>query len=260
MLEVMPLSLDQYTRMIATGILGEDDPIEMLEGYLIGKDQGMGQARPQPGVMPPDPPRLAGLMEVWPLTLDQYERMIAAGIINEDDAVELLEGYLVATDRGRGPGMPPAPEHASATRRLNRRLAKALSDAWVISCQDPIRLGPPHVAGAASEPQPDVAVAIGPEDRYDHQHPGPPELRLIAEVADSTLVSDRRYKTQLYAEAGIPLYWIVNLVDRRLEVYTDPDPAAGAYRSQEVLTEDQAVVLAWEGLAPLPFQVREFLP
>lgn len=258
--EIVPLSLDQYHRMIAAGILPEGAPCELLEGYVLGKDRGLGQARPHPCVMPKDPPRLAGLAELWPLSLDQYHRMIATGILGEDDPVELLEGYLVAKDYGRGPGMPPAPEHASATGRLNRRLTKTLPDTWVVRCQDPIQLGPAGVAGAGSEPQPDVAVAQGPESRYDSHHPGPGELCLVAEVSDTTLSRDRGDKAEIYASAGISLYWIVNLVDRCLEVYSDPDPATGQYRSQQTLAEDQQVVLSWPGLAPVTFAVKDFLP
>src|SRR5437667_12554052 len=91
-LEVVPMSIDQYERMIEAGILGEDAPIEFLEGYLVGKDQGLGQARPEPSVMPEKPPRYAGQLELWPLSIDQYERMIAEGILDEDDPLELSEG------------------------------------------------------------------------------------------------------------------------------------------------------------------------
>src|ERR1051326_4980874 len=101
--------------------------------------------------MPEDPPRLGGVAELWPLSLDQYHRMIAAGILDEDDRIELLDGYLVAKDSGRGPGMPPGPEHASATSRVNRRLSRTLPETWVVRCQDPIHIGPSAVAGAGSE-------------------------------------------------------------------------------------------------------------
>ncbi len=260
MLDVVPLSLDQYHRMIDAGILENGTPIELLEGYLIGKDRGLGQERPQPCRMLADPPRLAGLMEVWPLSIEQYERMLAEGILGEDDPIELLEGYLVATDRGRGPGMGVGPEHASATSQLTRRLSRTLPETWVVRCQDPIGLGPAEVAGAGSEPQPDVAVAQGPDSRYVQRHPGPEDLRLVVEVADSSLSTDRDIKGKSYASASIPLYWIVNLVDRQLEVYSDPDPAAGQYRSRQVLSENQQVVLGWEGLAPITLQVKDLLP
>ncbi len=205
-------------------------------------------------------PRLRGLLDILPLSIDQYERMIAEGILGEDDAIELLEGHLVAIDRGGGPGMPPNPEHSSATGRLNRRLTRVLPDAWLVRCQDSIRLSPSGEIGAGTEPQPDIFVIRGPESRYDHCRPGAEDLQLIIEVSESSLASDREYKGELYAAAGIPRYWIVNLVDRQLEIYSDPDPAKGQYRSCEILTENQQVVLCWEGLDPITFSVKEFLP
>src|SRR5438045_1492508 len=114
-------------------------------------------------------PRLRGLLEVMPLSLAQYERMIADGILGEDEPLELLEGYIIGIDRGGGPGMPPNPEHSSATARVNRRFTKALPDPWLVRCQDPIRLSPLDAPGAGTEPQPDVFVIRGPESRFDHR-------------------------------------------------------------------------------------------
>lgn len=119
---------------------------------------------------------------------------------------------------------------------------------------------PLTVAGRGSEPEPDVAVAQGPEARYDDHHPRSEELYLLVEVAASSLAEDRNYKAWLYATAGIPRYWIVNLVDRQLEVYSDPDLAVGQYRSRQILREDQEVVLHWQGLAPVTILVKDLLP
>jgi Uma2 family endonuclease len=260
MLEIWPLSAEQYEQMMATGILAVEDPVEFVDGYLVRKDPSLDQSRPQLGDGRDGTPCYAGRWELWPLSSDQYERMISEGILGEDDAIELLDGYLVALDRGGGPGMPPNPEHSSSTGRLNRRLTRALPDPWLVRCQDPVRLGPAGVTGAGMEPQPDVFVIQGPEDRYAHRRPGPEDLRLIVEVSETSLASDRDYKQTRNATAGIPLYWIVNLVDRQLEVYSDPDPATGQYRSREILTEDQQVVLRWEGLTPITFAVKNFLP
>ena len=90
-LEVVPLSINQYERMIETGILGEDDPIELLEGYMVGMDKGLGQARPEPCLKPEKPPRYAGQLELWPLSIDQYERMIAEGILGD----KLRESHVI---------------------------------------------------------------------------------------------------------------------------------------------------------------------
>jgi Uma2 family endonuclease len=259
-LEIVPLSVVQYERMIELGILGEDDPIELLNGYMVGLDRGLGQARPEPSVMPKDPPRLAGLLELWPLSVEQFERMIAAGILGEDDPIELLQGYMVALDRGGGPGMPPGPKHALTTDRVTKQLTKKLPEPWVVRGQNPIRLGQISIPGASSEPEPAVAVVRGPDTRFAEHLPGPEDIRLLVEVSDSSLSSDREFKGEWYAKAGIPLYWIVNLIDRQLEVYSDPDPGTGKYRSRVILGEDQQVVLQWEGLEPITFSVKDFLP
>lgn len=216
----------------------------------------LSAAAPSP---PPHAPRLPGGGIVWPLTLDQYHRMIAAGILGEDDPVELIDGYLVAKDRGRGPGMGHGPQHAWGVGRAGELLSRTLIG-LVIRCQLPITLPPPGPAPGGSEPEPDIVVADGPEHRYVDHHPGPGEIRLVTEVADSSLAFDRRQKAPLYAAANIPLYWIINLTDRQLEVYSAPDPAAAQYRSRQVLTEDQQAVLSWPGLAPVTFPVRDFLP
>jgi hypothetical protein len=258
-MKLMPLSVEQYRRMYQEGILGPDDKTELLEGYIVGQGRGRGEARPQHAVFPSDAPRWQGLLEIWPLTLAQYQRMIRAGIIQEDDPVELIEGYLIAKDRGRGPGMGAGPEHATAVGRLNRRFILALAYAWVVRCQDPIEVGPLNVPGAASQPEPDLVVADGPDTRYSQKHPGPADIRLLIEVADSSLMGDRRGKAQSYAAAGIRVYWILNVVDRQLEIFTDPDAQAGKYQTQQILTEAEQVVVSWPGLAPVTFAIKDFL-
>src|SRR5690242_10183727 len=90
---------------------------------------------------PRDVPRLHGMAEVWPLSLDDYHRMVAAGIIGEDDRVEFLEGYLVVKDQGRGPGMGHGPAHALAVSKVNGLLTVALA-ATAVRCQLPITLRP----------------------------------------------------------------------------------------------------------------------
>jgi Uma2 family endonuclease len=209
---------------------------------------------------PRDAPRLHGLAEIWPLSLDDYHRMVETGIVGEDAPIEFIEGYLVGKDQGRGPGMGHGPAHALAVNSVNELLTLALAAMHAVRCQLPVTLRPDEALQKASEPEPDVVVAQGPKARYSDHHPGPAEIHLIVEVADSSLAYDRSAKARLYATAGVPLYWIVNLIDRRLEVYSDPDPATGTYRLEEFWTEDQQVVLVWEGLAPVTFQVRDFLP
>jgi hypothetical protein len=201
---------------------------------------------------------LAGLADLWPLSIDQYHLMVSKGILQDSSVLELIEGFLVARDRGRGHGRPSRPRHAAATRHLTRLLRLALGGDWVVQSQLPVTLGPTNVPGAGSELQPDVAVAVGRPQRYAERPPAAADLRLVVEVADSSLTFDRAVKAPLYAAAGVGLLWIVNLLDGLLEVFSAPDPHAGQYRVQEILAEDQPVELCWEGLAAVTFHVRDF--
>src|SRR5262249_53645273 len=135
-------------------------------------------------------------------------RMIQTGILTEYHRVELLEGVIV--DK-----MPHNPPHDGTITRIQRRLARLLSDDWLIRVQSAITT-------KDSEPEPDIAIVKGPEDVYFTRHPGPRDIALLIEVADTTLEADRRDKGRTYARARIPVYWIINLNDRQVEVYTEP--------------------------------------
>jgi hypothetical protein len=206
-----------------------------------------------------DVPRLAGIAELWPLSIEQYHRMIETGIIADGSAIELIEGFLVGKDRGRGHGKPHRPRHAAVTRQITRLLRLALGQEWLVQSQLPVVLGPTNVPGAGSELQPDVAVAAGKPHLYAAHHPLAADLRLVVEVADSSSTFDHTVKQPLYAAAGIGFYWIVNILDQMVEVFSDPDTITGQYRDHEVLAEDQPVELRWHGLEPYTFHVQDFL-
>lgn len=147
--------------------------------------------------------------------VEDFHRMAEAGVFGEDDRVELLEGEIVEMS-------PIGSRHAACVKRLNAAFAGALAGRAVVSVQDPIRLGP------WSEPQPDVALLRPRADYYAGEHPGPADVLLVVEVAESSVDTDRRYKVPLYAAAGIPEVWLVDLVERRIDICTEPD--AGGYR------------------------------
>jgi Uma2 family endonuclease len=114
---------------------------------------------------------------------------------------------------------------------------------------------------AESEPEPDLAVVRGDENTYLHRHPGPADVALLVEVADSTLDRDRADKARIYGQAGVPVYWIVNLVDRQVEVYTSPTGPTGAgYTSRQDLRPGALVPLALPGLALPGVAVAALLP
>lgn len=141
-------------------------------------------------------------------TLEQYHRMIDANIITEEDRVEFIEGVLV-------PKMTKKPPHESTSDRLEDALRDLLPKHLRLRVQKVTAL-------ANGEPEPDVSVVLGPKNRYDNHHPTPEEILLVGEVSESSLGIDRGKKYRSYAAAGIPVYWIVNLIDRQVEVYTSP--------------------------------------
>jgi Uma2 family endonuclease len=142
------------------------------------------------------------------LSVDQYHAMIRAGIFKDGDPIELLEGWLVRK-------MTKYPRHSGVTRRTRHALERITPLGWFVDTQEP-------VTTSESEPEPDVSVVRGRLSEYDHRHPNPTDTALLVEVADSSLDRDRGIKKRIYARARVPVYWIVNLVDNQVEVYTNP--------------------------------------
>jgi Uma2 family endonuclease len=142
-------------------------------------------------------------------TVDEYERMGAAGLFGEDDRVELIEGEIVELT-------PIGSRHAACVARLTRLFAGAPADQAIVWVQNPIRLG------VRSEPQPDLALLHPRDDFYARSHPGPAEILLVVEVSDTTAAWDRDVKTALYGAAGIPEAWVVDLNDNSVHVFTEP--------------------------------------
>jgi Uma2 family endonuclease len=145
------------------------------------------------------------------LSVEKYHEMIRQGILTENDRFELLDGILVRK-------MTINPPHRLATQLTREVLDGILPEGWHIQTQSPTTL-------VTSEPEPDGMVVRGRLRDYGDRHPSPSDVALIIEVADATLQFDRTFKKALYAQAGIAVYWIVNLVDRRIEVYTEPTGA-----------------------------------
>ena len=158
-----------------------------------------------PPVFPDEP--------VLPLSVDAYHALVRAGFLNSGDPVELLEGSLVKK-------MTRGPRHEWARRRLLRLLQAIVPSGYFVDSQGAATL-------VQSEPEPDVFVLRGTEDDYADRHAGPSEVLLVVEVADSSLRRDRDWKRRIYAGAGIPVYWIVNLVDECVEVSSQPRIVSG---------------------------------
>jgi Uma2 family endonuclease len=145
---------------------------------------------------------------IWRLSIEQYHAIIQAGILTDDDSVELLEGWLVFK-------MPKNPPHRATTRLVRTALENILPAGWYVDSQEPITL-------SNSEPEPDIVVVRGDTRQYLDRHPGAEDIALIIEVSDTTLQRDRTVKKRIYARAGISIYWIVNLVEEQVEVYSQP--------------------------------------
>lgn len=141
-------------------------------------------------------------------TVAEYHQMIRTGILTDGEPIELLEGWMV---KKMSHGTP----HDSAMDAIEGLLPALLPVAWFIRCQRAVTLGD-------SEPEPDYAVVRGPRSRYRDNHPTPADIGFVIEFSATSLRIDRVGKARIYARAGIPVYWIVNVVDKVIEVYTRP--------------------------------------
>jgi len=159
-------------------------------------------------------------------TVEEFHRMVQAGIFSEDDRVELLEGEIVDM-------VPAGSEHAACVDRLNRHFSLKLGGRAIVRVQSPIRLE------EHSQPQPDLALLVPRADFYATEHPGLEDVLLLVEVAESSAGYDREVKLPLYARAGIPEVWVVDLGAKAVEVYRAPAlegyREVAAYRSKEAV-------------------------
>lgn len=180
-------------------------------------------------------------------TVDEYHRLIQTGILRSGEPVELIHGWIV-------PKMPTNPTHASVVRRLDRWLQKHLTQDIVISVQQPITT-------LDSEPEPDLAISRGPEDRYFTSHPEPEDIHFLIEVSDSTVEYDRGEKLRMYARAGVQIYWVVDLEQGVVTVYENPK--AGRHPTYQKQFDYKArasvpVVIGKKTVGSIP--VSEILP
>lgn len=185
---------------------------------------------------------------VWRLTVSQYHQMIEAGILKERDPIELLEGWLVQK-------MTENPPHRLATELVRVQLEGIVQKDWHVQSPHPVTTGD-------SEPEPDASVVRGNRRDYKSRHPAAKDIGLMVEVADSSLELDRTTKQRIYARAKIPVYWIVNLIDSQVEVYTDPTGpgAQPEYRNCQIFGHDDEVPLVLDGQEVGRIAVRELLP
>jgi Uma2 family endonuclease len=174
---------------------------------------------------------------------EKYRAMVRDGILTEDDPVEYLQGALLEK-------MTKSDRHVAVVWFLRRLLDQLLAAGFFTISQDPIDLGD-------SEPEPDILILRGDPRQLFQRKPNPADVLVVIEVSDSTLRRDREVKRAVYAAAGIPIYWIVNLVENVVEVYRQPDPQ-GVYQSaQRLLPSDELTLVV--NNQPYSISVREVL-
>lgn len=163
--------------------------------------------------------------------VEEYHRMAEAGILSEDDRVELIDGEIVEMS-------PIGSAHQAVVDRLTRMLVNFAAQNYIVRPQGPIRLD------EHGEPQPDLSLLRYREDFYEREHPGPRDTLLLIEVSETSLEYDRSVKLPLYAGAEVPEVWIVDLAAGRIEIYADPCREAGSarYETKRVHGRNEEVV------------------
>jgi Uma2 family endonuclease len=182
--------------------------------------------------------------QVWQLSVEQYHQMVRSGILTEDDPVELLQGRLITK-------MSKNPPHTLSNELLREALEPLLPSGWCLNVQQPITT-------SDSEPEPDITVFRGTRRDYADRHPGPSDIGFVVEVADSTLKNDQGLKLEIYAYGPIKEYWVVNLVQRQVEVYSGPQGTT--YQKQAIYDETMAVPVSLDGQVVGSIEVGGFLP
>lgn len=185
--------------------------------------------------------------ELRRFTVEEYHRLVEVGILHSGDPYELLDGRIVRK-------MPNDPPHVQTTIRASEQIKKFVPGSHIVRVGFPITLD-------GSEPEPDVLVAIGPVGLYDDRHPSPKEIELVVEVSDATLNRDKRLKLPLCAKSKLPIYWIINIPERQIEVYTEPRGGKiPTYRRRTDSGIDASVPVVLAGENRGTITVREILP
>jgi Uma2 family endonuclease len=185
---------------------------------------------------------------IFPLSVAQYHSMIQTGVLTEADPVELLEGLLVRK-------MPKKPLHHVVTFLVRQALQKLIAVGWYVDSQEPVTTND-------SEPEPAISVVRGEILNYLTRHPEPHEVALIVEVADATLQRDQGIKKRIYARAGLPVYWVVNLVRQEVVVYTEPlaDATPPTYRQERVYRRGETMPVMLDGAEVGQVAVSDVIP
>lgn len=173
-------------------------------------------------------------------TRRDYHRMIEAGVLTEDDRVELINGNIIAKS-------PVGSRHLAIVNRIVRLFTKIVSDDYILSIQNPIGIND------ISEPEPDIALLYFKEDFYETQKPTPQDVPLIIEVSDTTLEKDQKVKLPLYANAGIQEAWIVDLTKNIISV--SKSPSSNGYKNTKDYFPNEKIVVSTISNLTVPVSV-----
>jgi hypothetical protein len=242
-------TVEEYHRMKDFGVFQGDNPIELWHGQLIIK-LDYGPPYDVPLGIPPEEITPPGAL-IYPqrkFTVHEYRRLIESGALLTTLRTELIEGWVA--DK-----MVRSAPHDSTIQRVGEAVQKRIGTAWKLRTQLAATMDD-------AELEPDVAVVPGPVGRFDQAHPTPHDTVLLVEVSSTTLPVDARVKKRDYARNGIARYWIVNLIDRRIEVYDDPSgpTAVPEYRSSRNYHSGETVPLILRNQTFEPVGVDEVLP
>jgi Uma2 family endonuclease len=182
---------------------------------------------------------------LYRMSVEKYEALVASGVFSKRDRFHLVNGFLVAK-------MTEYPPHTFSCDALRFALEPLLPAGWYVRMEKPLR-----IQSRASEPEPDLVVVKGSFRDYARHHPGPAHVPLVIEVASSSLSADRGM-IQVYGAGGIATYWIVNLVDRQVEVYTGAGP--NGYQSRHDFKAGEAVPFILDGVERGRISVEDILP
>ncbi len=187
-------------------------------------------------------------LDLYRIDVDEYETLAATGAL-KDPRVALVDGYLVRK-------MTKKPPHVFSCDAVREALALILPAGWWLRQEKPVRI-PDY-----DEPEPDISIARGSRDDYLDRHPGPGDLALVVEVAESSLPRDRKHKRAAYRRAAVPQYWIVNLVSRVVEVSAEPKPIGRApiFASVRKHKEHESIPVVIGGVEVGRIRVSDLLP
>ncbi len=187
---------------------------------------------------------------LYRLSVDKYESLVRAGVFTKRDRLELIEGLLVAKTT-------QYPAHSVCAELCRVALGRILPPGWHLRVERPLR-----IPSRASVPEPDLVIARGEIRDFAANHPEPADVALVVEVADSSLDDDRKLMSRVYGGGGVPVYWVVNLPDRQVEVYSDPSgsSAPAGYGKVAIFRPGGEIAVGIAGIEIGRIPVADLLP